>query len=162
MRKLVANRATIRRIARKSKLYDIRQNELEKGETRTSRRLAEFCSVTATTDYSDPCDPYEFPPSSSRARSLLLAISGSFTLSLGISLDSLSLCPSPCRVESVSVVTARSSPNKYCPFAMRFAVCRVSRRSSSVSRQSNVQMKSTIIKIVSPNLLFDTKNRSTR
>lgn len=48
----------------------------------------------------------------------------------------LALFLSSCRVESVSVVTAaaRRSPNKYWPFAMRFAA-NASKRTSSVSRQ---------------------------
>lgn len=118
-------------IARKRNLAR-RRNVLWKGETRTSRRLAELCSVTATPDYLDPCDPYELPPSTSRARSLLLAISLALSLSSSVPRDisRFPLAPSqslsPCRVESVSVVTAaaRRTPNKYCPFAARLAVRR--------------------------------------
>lgn len=36
--------------------------------------------MTATPDYLDPYDPYELPPSTSRARSLLLAISLALSL----------------------------------------------------------------------------------
>lgn len=116
-------------IARKRNLAR-RRNVLWKGETRTSRRLAELCSVTATPDYLDPCDPYELPPSTSRARSLLLAISLALSLRpsgyLSIPSRSLSVSLSPCRVESVSVVTATAhrTPNKYCPFAVRLAARR--------------------------------------
>lgn len=121
-------------IARKSNLTRQR-NVQRKGKTRTSRRLAELCSVTATPDYLDPCDPYKLPPSTSRARSLLLVISLALSLRPSGHPSVPSRSVPPCRVESVSVVTAAAhrTPNKYCPFAARLAACREHRKISAVS-----------------------------
>jgi len=123
-RKLVANWSYNSRFVSRegAKLWDKTSRERRDPHEPTARRVL-FCDC-----YSGLFGSLRSLRVSSFFLSRSLSPSGHLRLFRSVPRDiprfPLALSLSPCRVESVSVVTAaaRRSPNKYCPFATRFAV----------------------------------------